>query len=153
MRRVQMNREPQKENDLFFTCSLIEHLARKTNNTKKYIVNKLGEKNIRKIYDLAEVYHSENIEQVSDNFIEAAGIEKGTYDITNCKNRVPSYFELGRIYTRLILNVDSNPENHISTLIDVMTSWIIEKIDNYDSSLYFEPSTYQYECYKEGRIL
>ena len=58
--------ETQKENDLFFTCSLIEYIARKTKNTKKYIVEKLGEKNIRKIYDLAEVYHSENIEKISD---------------------------------------------------------------------------------------
>ena len=27
--------EPQKNNDLFFTCSLIEYIARKTQNTKK----------------------------------------------------------------------------------------------------------------------
>ena len=26
--------EPQKNNDLFFTCSLIEYIARKTKNTK-----------------------------------------------------------------------------------------------------------------------
>lgn len=58
--------EPQKENDLFFVCSLIEYIARKTNNTKKYIVEKLGKEKIQKIYDLAEVYHSENIEKVSD---------------------------------------------------------------------------------------
>lgn len=58
--------ELQKENDLFFVCSLIEYIARKTNNTKKYIVEKLGKEKIQKIYDLAEVYHSENIEKVSD---------------------------------------------------------------------------------------
>ncbi len=28
--------EPQKENDLFYTCSLIEYIARKTKNTKKW---------------------------------------------------------------------------------------------------------------------
>ena len=28
--------EPQKENDLFFTCSLIEYIARKTKNTNYF---------------------------------------------------------------------------------------------------------------------
>ena len=38
--------ESQKGNDLFFTCSLIEYIARKTKNTKKAIVEQIGEKNI-----------------------------------------------------------------------------------------------------------
>ena len=36
--------EPKKNNDLFFICSLIEYIARKTKNTKKYVVGKLGKK-------------------------------------------------------------------------------------------------------------
>ena len=40
--------EPQKDNDLFFTCSLIEYIARKTKNTKKYIVEKLRYEKIKK---------------------------------------------------------------------------------------------------------
>ncbi len=40
--------EPQQENDLFFTCSLIEYIARKTKNTKKYVVEKLRKENIKK---------------------------------------------------------------------------------------------------------
>ena len=42
--------EDQKDNDLFFVCSLIEHIARKTKNNKKYVVEKLGKENIKKIY-------------------------------------------------------------------------------------------------------
>ena len=56
--------ENKEDNDLFFLCSLIEYIARKTKNTKKTVVEKLGKKNIQKIYDLADVYHSENIEKV-----------------------------------------------------------------------------------------
>lgn len=33
------------DNNLFYLCSLIEYLSRKTNNTKEYIVNTCG-KNI-----------------------------------------------------------------------------------------------------------
>ena len=67
--------EPQKNNDLFFTCSLIEYIARKTKNTKKEVVEKLGKETINKIYDLAEVYHSENIEKVAEEFIESCYIK------------------------------------------------------------------------------
>ena len=36
------------------------------------MVNALGKERIAKIYDLADIYHSDNIERVSDDFIEAA---------------------------------------------------------------------------------
>lgn len=146
--------EPQKENDLFFTCSLIEYIARKTKNTKKCIVEKLGQEKIKKIYELAEVYHSENIEKVSDEFIEQAKIEIGKYDnITECKYRVPTYWELGKIYKRLIVMVDNDENKYIQTLIEVLSSWIIEKIDNYNSSMFYENPDYIYECYREGKVL
>ncbi len=146
--------EPQEENNLFFTCSLIEYIARKTKNTKKLIVEKLGKENIKKIYELAEVYHSENIDKVADEYIEKANIQNGEYDhISKCEYRVPTYWELGKIYKRLIIMVDSSKENYIKTLIEVLTSWIIEKIDNYNSSMYYENPEYIYECYVEGKVL
>ena len=90
--------EPQKENDLFFTCSLIEYIARKTHNTKKYVVEKLGYEKIKKIYDLADVYHSENIEKISDEFIKDCKIENGCYElIIEPSNKIPSYWEIGRV--------------------------------------------------------
>src|SRR5699024_2448029 len=97
-----------KKDDLFFTCSLIEYIARKTKNTKKVVIEKLGRERIKKIYDLAEVYHSENIEKVSDEFISEAKIENGNYDIiVNCKYRIPTYFEIGKAYRSLILNINN----------------------------------------------
>ena len=59
-------REPRKDNDLFYTCSLIDYIARKTKNVRSEVVNKLGKERLEKIYDLAEVYHCENIEKVSE---------------------------------------------------------------------------------------
>ena len=45
-------RENKKDNDLFFTCSLIEYISRKTKNIRGDVVNKLGKTRISKIYDL-----------------------------------------------------------------------------------------------------
>lgn len=45
----------QEQNDLFYVCSLIEYIARKTNNKRKVIVDVIGTDGISKqLYD-AEV--------------------------------------------------------------------------------------------------
>lgn len=146
--------EEKEKNDIFFACSLIELIARKTNNKVKLVIEKLGQEKIKKIYKLADVYHSENIEKVSDELIEQAGIQKGDYDkISKCKYRVPTYWEIGKVYQRLIIMIEDNEEKYIDNLSNVLSSWIIEKIDNYNSSLYYENPDYIYECYKEGKII
>lgn len=41
-------REAAKDNDLFFTCSLIDYIARKTQNTRADVVNMLGAEKLKK---------------------------------------------------------------------------------------------------------
>lgn len=146
--------EPQNENDLFFVCSLIEYIARYTKNEKSYIVNKLGIENIKKIYDLADVYHSDNMEKVALEFIDKCNIDTGNYDIiTSCKESIPSVFDIGKVYRRLILRINSNESDYIKTIMEVMNSFIMKHFDNYNSSFYYETPEYHYECYKNGKIL
>lgn len=100
------------------------------------------------------MYHSENIDKVSDEFIEICRIKTGSYDVCdNIKYRIPTYFEMGRIYKRLIVKVNSDEGKYINTLEEVMRLWIIEKIDNYNSSMYYENPEYIYQCYVEGKII
>ena len=80
MMERQLGRESQKDNDLFYTCSLIDYIARKTKNKRVAVVDALGKERIAKIYDLADIYHSDNIERVSDDFIEEAKISVGNFD-------------------------------------------------------------------------
>ena len=61
-----IGREDQKENDLFFVCSLIDYISRKTKNYRSTVVNALGKAERQHIYDYADVYHCENIDKVSD---------------------------------------------------------------------------------------
>ncbi len=49
--------------------------------------------------------------------------------------------------------VNKNEDEYIDTLITVLSSWIIEKIDNYNSSMYYENPDYIYECYLKEKIL
>ena len=40
--------------------------------------------------------------------------------LENCKNRVPSYFESGAIYERLIKQISNSKEDYIDNLIKVL---------------------------------
>lgn len=150
-----IGRENKKDNDLFYTCSLIDYMARKTKNTRADIVNQLGKKSIEKIYDLADVYHCDNIERVSNDFIDEAQIKIGTFDnVQDCRYAIPSYWDIGKVYKRLIKQVAQEEEkNVIDALMEIYNSFISPKIDDYNSSLYYENPSYLLECYREKKIL
>lgn len=148
-------RESAKDNALFFTCSLIDYIARKTKNTRAKVVNALGKRNLAKIYDLADVYHSDNIERVSDDFIREAKIEMGQFDnVTACKYAVPSYWDIGKVYKRLIKSIaDCEKIDVIDALLKVYNSFISSKIDDYNSSMYYENPSYLLECFLENKVI
>ena len=50
----------QKQNDLFYTCSLIDYIAKKTKNVRADIVNQLGKERIEKIDDYTSSLYYEN---------------------------------------------------------------------------------------------
>ena len=148
-------REAAKDNDLFFTCSLIDYIARKTQNTRADVVNMLGAEKVEKIYDLADIYHSDNIERVSDDFIREAGIRNGEFDnVKECNYAIPSHWDIGKVYKRLIKSVAEYEKiDVVDALLKVYNSFISSKIDDYNSSLYYENPPYLLECYLENTIL
>lgn len=152
---VGQGRELQKDNALFFTCGLIDYISRKTKNVRADVVNRLGKDNIRKIYSLADVYHCDNIDSVSDDFIETADIKPGKFDnVANCGYSVPSHWDIGKVYRRLIKMVAADEQiDVIDALIEVYNSFISPMIDDYNSSVYYENPNYIFECYKQKKML
>lgn len=150
----QIGRENTKDNDLFYTCSLIDYIARKTKNVRAYIVNQLGKERIKKIYDLADVYHCDNIERVAEDFITESNIKNGKFDnVGACQYIIPSYWDIGKVYKRLIKMVAERENiSVIDALVKVYNSFISEKIDDYNSSVYYENPEYIFECYKENKM-
>ena len=149
-------REDKKSNDLFFTCSLIAYIARKTKNNPSVIAEYLGEKRLNKIYDLADVYHSDNIDRVADDLIWECKIPVGKFDnVVECEYSVPTHWDIGKVYKRLILGV-AREENIsvISALMEVYRSKIVPLIEDYNSSFYYDSpntilATYQNNCIPE----
>ena len=148
-------RETKKDNDLFYTCSLIDYISRKTKNVRSYVVNKLGKERLEKIYDLADVYHCDNIERVCDDFVDEANIEQGNFDnVADCGYSIPTYWDIGKVYKRLIKRVAEYEKiDIISALEKVYNSFISPKIDDYNSSVYYENPEYIFECYRKNQML
>jgi len=149
-----IGREDQKSNDLFYTCSLIDYIARKTTNKRKDVVNALGKDRVFKIYDLADIYHCLSMEQAADEFIEASGIVAGEFDnVYECDYNVPTYFDMGRVYKRLILGIAKETgADVVDALFLAYNSFISDKIDDYNSSYYYEYSKNILSDYFHGEV-
>lgn len=143
-------REEKKSNDLFFTCSLISYIARKTKNTPSDIVSYLGEQTLEKIYDLADIYHSDNIDRVCEDLVEEKQIPMGYFDnVAACEYSIPTHWDIGKVYKRLILMAaDSEKADIIQTLIRVYHSKVSNLIEDYNSSFYYENPQTIFETYQ-----
>ncbi len=147
-------REDRKENDLFYTCSLIEYIGRKTKNTRAAVVNALGRSRISKIYELADVYHSDSLDRVSDDFIQDAMITGGSFDnVASAKYAVPSHWDMGKVYKRLILGISRETGMDIvDALFVAYNSFVSNKIDNYNSSFYYDAPGNILNAYLYGEV-
>ena len=69
-------------------------------------MNAIGQAKLQQIYDLAEVYHCENIDKLTYELVNGAGIKTGDYDnVADCRYRVPTHWDIGKVFQRLIVGV------------------------------------------------
>lgn len=152
--KIVIGREDKKENDLFYTCSLIEYIARKTKNHSTVVVDVLGKQRIHKIYELADIYHSDNIERVSEDFIEESGLQQGDFDnIALARYSIPSHWDIGKIYKRLILGIAEVEKIEVMDALDLAYhSFVVGKIEDYNSSFYYENPQYILDSFLTGEL-
>lgn len=117
-------------------------------------VNALGKARISKIYDLADVYHSDNIDRVSDDFIQEAGIQSGTFDsVARTKYSVPSHWDIGKVFKRLILGVSREKKiGIIDALFESYNSFVSGKIEDFNSSFYYDSPQNILNAFLDGKI-
>ncbi len=148
-------REEKKENDLFFVCAVIEYIGRRTKNKRGDVVQKLGFAEIARLLNLADVLHSEPLEKTADELVSRCEITDGNFDnVALCKFTIPTHFDIAKVYKRLIMNISNKQQKSlVDVLMTVYTSWISDKINDYNSSMYFESPEYLYESYIAGKPL
>ena len=140
------------DNNLFYTCSLIEYIGREKKQRRADVVTALGADALRRIYDYSDVLHSDPIEHVAEQYEQLVGIDEGTFDnISACRYNVPSYWDIGKVFCRLIEDVGG--EDHVKGIEEVYSTWLSDAISNYNSDLYYQPRDYLKECYLAGMVL
>lgn len=145
-----------QSNDLFFMCSMIERVARKIHQKNKYVVNTIGYDNLYHLISLASVLHCENPDKVVDDWINDYQLKQGTFDIFDVDYElctiIPTPLDMGKVYTRLIINTTVMNEDYVSGIIRVYNDPICETIDNYTNGAFYEPSYVIARAYKEGEF-
>lgn len=143
------------DNDLFFTCSLIEFIGRRQKLKRSDVVQYLGEEKIKRIYNYADVFHCEPIEKVADDFITRCDIPTGKFDnVGRCKYAIPDYWVIGAVYERLIEDISEySGKDIVVCLMEIYSSWIDVTISNYNSDFFYQSREYISACYKERKIL
>lgn len=142
-----------EKNDYFYVCSLIEYIARQTKNRRGAIVEVLGKDGIEKqLYD-AEVNHCLSFEQVSDEVIDQYKIQNGDFDtITECKYTVPGFMDIGKLYSIMIEDC-AVPGEEVDELMKIFTSFISDKISDFQTDIYYQNPSYLECSYKVGYLL
>lgn len=142
--------------NLFYLCSLIEFIRRKTNNMSKDIVNKMGIEELSTIYNIADVLHCDSFEEISDLYISKLGISvlEGKTNHDSSKEYIPFYTKIGKAFAYFIQELYIYDDRDIiGILLEVYNSWIVEYIEDYESDFYYLGADYKKCCYEEGRII
>ena len=142
-----------EQNDYFYVCALIEYIARETHNHRGDIVKAIGRKGIEKLLYDAEVNHCLSFEQVSDEVISYYKITNGEFDtISDCKFPVPSYLDIGKLYSIMIEDCAA-PGEEVQELINIFSSFISDEISRFQTDLYYQNPDYIECSYREGKLL
>lgn len=142
-----------EQDDLFYVCSLIEYIARMTKNKRGVVAQCLGHDGIVKELKDAGVNHCLSFEQVGEEVVERYKVPQGNFEtVENCKYSVPSYTDIGRLYSIMVLDC-AKPGEEVDMTIRIFSSVISDYISNFNSDCYYQNPSYLEESFKAGKLL
>ena len=145
--------DSKQKDDIYYVCTMIEFVARETNNRRSDIISKISKKSIEHQLKVAEVNHCLSLEQVAEEWIEQYAITTGTFNtIETCRYTVPSVTSIGRVYQQLVL-ATLEEKDVAQAIIDVFSSFISDEISNFNTNVYYSNPDYLRCSYEEGRLL
>ena len=154
MKNIYFPEEEITIDDLYFTCYMIERVARQLKQHNKYVVNAIGAEGFRHLLICAQALHCENPLKVASDWITDYALEKGDFDITDVDPElaeiIPTELDMGAVYQRLIVDTLSSKEDYVDGILRVYNDPICETIDNYNCSAFYEPSYVIARAYQDG---
>ena len=154
MKNIYFPDEDITENDLYFVCYMIERTARTLHQHNHYVVEHLALSGLRHELSVANVNHAANPLQVEDDWIKTYELQTGDFDIADVDKTlaevIPSATQIGKVYTRLILDTLRSNEDYAEAILRVYNDPICKKIDDYNCSAFYEPSYVIARAYNDG---
>ena len=142
-----------QRDDIYYVCSLIEFIARKTKNHRQDVIRHFSKADVERQLRLAEVNHCLSFEQVADELIEDYGISDWDFDtVKECRYDVPSFLSIGMLYQELVLST-MKTEDAPQGIIDIFSSFISDEISDFNSNVYYTNPDYLRCSYLEGKML
>lgn len=124
--------------DIMYTATVLEKVARETKNTRKDVANYVGVPNISHLAEYADVNHCLPMEQVAAELIEDNHISTGNFDnVSACQYTVPTVIDIGKVYARLVEDAEPDINKYPQALYDILTSPVAEKISDFNASWYY----------------
>lgn len=138
--------------DLIFTCAVIEYIGRTKKLPRTDVIAALGRENIENIFEFADVYHCEPLENSLIEWEERGVLfPTGNFDnTTNLKYPLPSAYAIGKVYAKIICQLDVPP---IDGLYQVYYSFLNELLDDYHSQTIFMPPNELAQSLREGALI
>ena len=91
--------------------------------------------------------------EIEDEVISYYGIEQGNFDtVTGCKYSVPSFLDIGKLYSIMIEDCTNSGEE-VQELLKIFSSFISDEISNFNPDLYYQNPDYLEWSYREGKLL
>ena len=154
MKNIYFPDEDITENDLYFVCYMIERTARTLHQHNHYVAEHLALSGLRHELSVANVNHAANPLQVEDDWIKTYELQTGDFDIADVDKTlaevIPSATQIGKVYTRLILDTLRSNEDYAEAILRVYGDPICKKIDDYNCSAFYEPSYVIARAYNDG---
>lgn len=134
------------KNDIYYTASLLEFLARRTKNRRADLARLLGVEGIASIYRYADVNHCLSFDQVADELTAAYRIPEGTYYpealFQATGTPAPKPTQIGKAYANLVCDIQPDPDQYPAALYAILCSRISEWMTDYRSAFYYSPRDY-----------
>ena len=90
---------------------------------------------------------------MSDELIKQYNILEGDFDtITGCKYKIPGFMDIGILYSIMIENCAESGKE-VDELINIFSSFISDKISDFQTDIYYQNPSYLECSYKSGYLL
>lgn len=144
--------------DVYFTCFMMENIARKRCLQNVEVINKIPKDKLYELVSGAQVYHCMNYDELAAEWVAKYDIPTGDYHFDNVNpeylKTLPTDLQIGKLFAYIIIPVANNrPDGDIiQTMYDVYNSPITLKINDYNTSAFYEPDYVQIKAFYDGHF-